>query len=62
MNMHNLADKKLTACILLLLLELFFDGMFTDLLVGRINYVIDRGLQQSGLSSMVALYVCYAAN
>lgn len=53
MNMHNLADKKLTACILLLLLELFFDGMFWDLLFGRTKICAQIG---SGLSSMLALY------
>lgn len=28
MNMQSLADKRLTACLLLIILELFFDGKF----------------------------------
>lgn len=30
MNMQSLADKRLTACLLLLILELFFDGKLSD--------------------------------
>lgn len=28
MNMQSLTDKRLTACLLLIILELFFDGEF----------------------------------
>lgn len=31
MNMQSLADKRLTACLLLLILELFFDGKQIEL-------------------------------